>query len=143
MKKGVNVQTMLSVALALLFVIAAALMINLIFPHSSRTDCMKGQRLNIEKVNSTANEAKVTGVTTITKFRVESCVECIWYEDPLKLKIRWIGMSETEGPETIGVSVAWNGIGSNGETDSCPSNSKEGDIMCTVQISSNLVEAAC
>ena len=99
---------------------------------------MKGQRLRIEKINSTSEEAKVTGVETTTKFKVASCVECMWFdEDNKQLKIRWIGMSETEDPEDIGVSVAWNGIGISYET--C----LVGGSSCMVTIDETKVDAAC
>jgi len=115
MSKGISVQTMLSIALAVIFIIAIALIIQLLFPYSTKRDCMKGQRLLIEEIDSMSIDAKTTGTTYIYKFKVESCVECMWYNlngTQDELRVRWKGMSTTDGPVIINVSTAWN-IGDN------------------------------
>jgi len=138
---GLSVQTILSIALAVIFVIAASLVIQLIFPHSTQKDCMKGQRLNIEEIESMVKDAKLKGITYTLKFKVENCVECMWYyKDNEQLKIRWIGMSATEKPAEIGVSVDWNIGDNNGETDYCTDESLKGGTICVFEVNYNAVD---
>ncbi len=144
---GLSVNTILSIALVVMFIIAAALIIGLLFPYvGTKGGCPGAQRLHIEEINSTVEDAKTYGITYILKFRVEDCVECMWYDDSLQsLRIRWVGMSTTDEAVIIGVSVPWNCIGENDPVDddlSCSDVSGEnikGGTACVLEINYNRV----
>jgi len=131
MKKGISVQTILCIALAVMFIIAAALIIGLLFPYATQGECIKGQRLHIEEIESYSRDAITTGTTYTLKFKVEDCVDCFWYYDNTainqdQLKIRWVGMSTTDDPVIMNVSVPWHiGTNSGGDDKTCSSQSDE------------------
>lgn len=141
----VTVSTIISVALIVIFVISAAVIFGILFPSiGTRVGCSAAQRLHIEEINSTVKDAKTYDTTYNLKFRVEDCVECMWYDDPnLQLKIRWTEMSATDEAVIIGVSVPWN-IGDNADGDdyTCsltPTDNLKGDTTCVFEVTYNAV----
>ena len=123
MNKGITVQNILIVVLAVIFVIAAAALINVMFPYIGvEGGCTAAQKLHIEEIDSMYQDAKNKGITYITKFRVEgNCVECLWYDVNLnQIRIRWSKMSTTDPAIGVDVSSVWSNIGDNaGLSDEC------------------------
>jgi len=116
MNKGITVQTILIVVLAVIFVIAAAAILNVMFPYIGvEGGCTAAQKLHIEEIDSMYQDAKNKGITYIVKFRVEGdCVECLWYDVNLnQIRIRWSDMSTTEPAVGVDVSSVWSNIGNN------------------------------
>ena len=121
MKKGISISTILSFAMATMLVIAAALVIHLMFPYiGTKGGCYALQRLHIEEIDSMSKDAELTGTTYLLKFKIEDCVECMWYYpnttfNPAQdqIKIRWDDMSTTDYAVIMNVTNAWD-IGDNG-----------------------------
>lgn len=149
MNKGIAIQTGLSIALAVLFIIAASLIIKFMFPFLTKGSCMKGQRGHIEEIDSLSKDANMTTASYTLKFKVEDCVECMWYFFNAtiqgdQLKIRWDGMSTTDSPVLINTTVPWN-IGDNagGNNQKCsntPGDNLKGNNVYVFEIKSNAVD---
>ncbi len=136
---GLSVKVILSIALIVIFVIAAASLFYVLFPYvGTKGGCKAAQRLHIERINSTVEDAKAYGITYVLKFRVEDCVECMWFEAPDKLRIRWTRMSTTDEAVTIGVSVPWNNFPTNSDVDgdplTCGDDTIKGSTACVFEV---------
>jgi hypothetical protein len=145
--KGITVSTILSFAMATMLIIAVALVIRLMFPYIGvKGGCPAVQRLNIEEIESMAKDAKLTATTYVVKFKVEDCVECMWYYDDTALsqdqiKVRWTGMSTTDDPVIINVNASW-GIGDNNgpvNDKTCTDHSISGNTVLLLEVTPDYV----
>jgi len=138
-----------SIGLIIILVVAAALIIHMVVPYlGSDVACINGQKSHIKEINDTINDIKLTGITQIMKFKVESCVRCMWFDGGSnnqynEIKIKWVGQGSDDDPQTIGVGVPWSGFGQrpdNGQT--CGDGGTEqvkGGQWCTVEITPNRI----
>jgi len=138
-----------SIGLIIILFIGAAIVIHMLVPYlGSNVACIDGQKANIKEINDTIEDVRLTGITQIMKFKVESCVRCMWYDDvSFEIKFKWSGQGTGDQPQTFGVGVPWNfNVGGYEEPDNdktCGDGGTRqiaGGQWCTFEISSNRID---
>ena len=144
MSKGsaLSFDVIFSIGLIIIMFIAAAIVIHMVVPYlGSNVACIDGQKSQIIEINDTINEIKFSGITQIMKFKVESCVSCMWYDDvSYQLKVKWVGQAVGDEPQSFGMILVWNNFGkkpSDGKT--CSDEQIKGGESCTLEITPNVV----
>jgi len=133
-----------SIGLILILFIAAAIVIHMLVPYVSNVGCIDGQKANIKEINDTIENVRLTGITQIMKFKVESCVRCMWYNDS-HINFKWTGQGVSDDPQSFGVGVPWNfnkisEYAKPSDDKTCGTGQIAGGQWCTFEITSNFVD---
>jgi len=139
-KSFVSVKHMLWLALAVILVIGVLTAASIILPgFATGPVCVTAQGNHIRDMNGLADDVKLDGQErSNVKFRVEYCVECIWYNSTTDMHHPWgslavIYSSNPSQPINYAVTLAWQGIESDQNT--CSGSEKlTGGKTCTFDI---------
>jgi len=134
-----------SIGLIIVLAIAAALIIHMLIPYVGRNvACINGQKSNLKEINDTIDDVKLTGITQIMKFKVESCVRCIWFDDDNdEIRIKFTTQAYDEEPFIFGVGLTWSNFGTEPDNDeTCGDGDTQqvkGGQWCTLEITPNQI----
>ena len=128
-KSVISIEYCLMIALATILVIGIITILQYIFPEWFGWNCIIAQRDHIKEMNDITEEVFTMGITRVVKFKVEECVQCIWYDTVDDcLKVKW---TTAETPESISIPMKWNGID---ESSDCFSEVLDGGSTCLFEI---------
>jgi len=139
---GLSVDIIFSIGIAIILAAGTWLVMGVVFPYwGDEVACQNGQKSHIIEINDVVEDVKFMGITQIIKFKVENCVECMWYDhdDPLKLQIKWTSQGAGEDSDDYEVTVPWNSFGTPpsdpAKPNTCDGDQINGGAWCTLEVS--------
>ncbi len=132
----ISVKAMLILALAVILVIGIVLGVQILFPaFSTGPVCVEAQIEHIREMNRLSDEVKKNGITqSHVPFKVEYCVNCIYYYSPNQS----LAVNYTTDPTSIHyyeVSLPWENIEDESSSRRCDDMTLTDGKTCLFEIS--------
>ncbi len=132
-KSFISVNQLLIIIIAVIMIVSFFTALMIFFPWVLGSfTCPQRQRDHINEINTIAEDAKLTGITYIVRFKVEYCVKCIWYNTAHQL----LEVEFESWKESFSTPLPWVGIDED-LTDCNEAGVLKTDKVCNFEINPN------